>query len=204
MIFLSRDRVRGPPSSCNDEPENLVEIQRQHISEWDFTKQNLQNAYGHLLSLHIYEPPDEGWYGRMWDTLPEVIECTARHVLREGVAIERGELEQGFGVKMMRGDLPIPLVVETNAYLNIRDIRKRKYPLQKMAALCFANGTRYGAISTGEGLIAVCVVRHGESVGVRVRLADGTRDFTLWCLAMMALKDREIKQASETPLLGKS
>lgn len=193
--FLSRvhgHNGRYPPYRMAANPD-WVDIQHKNVSEWDFTKQNMENAYGHILCLHEYQPEDEAWYGRMDDTLPSVIACTAQLWLsRAEVAklanpsVEKIEPpdDSHSGLKLLTLEGEKPLVMKqyrlgwdtAEIFKAESETRNRAInPLREIATLCIEFGTRYGAIWVGNGIVATCVhYTDGEEdareVGIRFKM----------------------------------
>lgn len=197
--ILSRPRVsRGPfkghAKFCFD--ENWVEVSPKHVSEWqDFTKQNLENAYGHLLKLTGPDLEDEGWYNGIVDYLPEALECSAKKWLPPQIAsnatiVRRPLLDRqddsgnndssSCTITLITLHGEVPLVVETGSMgWRVDDIfrntgeKKEKsfYPIQEAATLCIQTRTRYAAISTWDGLVVLYICYDDEtSSRVNVRL----------------------------------
>ncbi len=220
MYFLSRVRgVNGHYRPCYIPfDEDWVDIQHEHVSEWDFTKQNLENAYAHILRLHVYTPQDEAWYGGMEDTLPDVIECTARLWLPRAevaklanVAVEKIESSDNSyaGLKLLTLEKEISLLMRQDRQgWDTTEIFKPQSknrdmainPLREIATLCIEAGTRYGAIFVGNGIVATCVYYTDDEddarkIGIRFKMIpcgpgqSMTHDFVIWCLAMMALNE---------------
>ncbi|KFY29649.1 hypothetical protein V494_08586 [Pseudogymnoascus sp. VKM F-4513 (FW-928)] len=176
--------------------ENWVEINPKHVSEWqDFTQQNLDNAYGHLLKLKGPELEDEGWYNRLEDYLPMALESSAKIWLPPQMASDATIVRRVLPdrqdqysyldhpsrtITLVTSQGEIPLVVETaclgwKANDVLRGAKEKGdksfYPIQEAATFCIQTGTRYAAISTWDGLVVACICYDDEtSSSVNVRL----------------------------------
>lgn len=191
ILSLPRVSLGLPAHTKFHFDENWVEISPKHVSEWrDFTQQNLENAYGHLLKLTGPDLEDEGWYNHLVDYLPLTLESSAIRWLPPQMAsdaeIVRRELpdtqdhssnldDPVGAITLVTPQEEIHLVVETESMgWKVDDVLrntsekgdKSLYPIQEAATLCIQAGTRYAAISTWDGIVVACFCYDDETSSI--------------------------------------
>ena len=163
FYFLSRGTIQfNCPDTEYIPNEDCVKIRREDIYSWDFTRQSLENAYGHILGLLGYIPEDEALYGNAKDTLlSDIISYSAQQWFPGtnigNIAVQTDVLSKAGSrcIKMTRNQQEAVLVVERSkqtwraSQLFKADndkVADLVHPLREVATDCIHAETRYGLI----------------------------------------------------------